>query len=292
MKSILVTGSLHYDIMLDADHRPEKGETVMGTTCRYKFGGKGGNQAVAAARAGACVSFVGAVGDDEQGRFLLSHLAKANVDTSRVQVLQGVPSGMSVAITDAQGDYGAVVVSNGNQHIATTAFQTLGFWDDVAMLVLQNEVSSVLNKEVASAAHARGVSVCLNAAPARSLDAELVACIDVLVVNAVEARDMCGVTVEDLATARAAAQTLSATFPRVVVTAGEHGVAFSEKGQSAVLPAKKVTLVSTHGAGDCFVGVLCHSLAQGHSLGAAIAVANDAAAEHVSRGASVSSLGG
>lgn len=283
MKNILVTGSLHYDIMLDADHRPRKGETVMGTACDYKFGGKGGNQAVAAAQAGARVRFIGAVGDDEQGRFLIGHLVAAGVDASGVQVVAGSPSGMSVAITDAEGDYGAVVVSNANLHIAAAACHSPGFWDDVAMLVLQNEVDPGLNLEIARAARAQQVPVCLNAAPARALQPELAACIDVLVVNAVEARDMSGLPVEDLVGARAAAEALSASFARVVVTAGEHGVAFSEKGQSGVLPAIEVELVSTHGAGDCFVGVLSRALAEGEPLLEAVARANQAAAEHVSR---------
>ncbi len=111
MSKIAVTGSLHYDIMLDAHHRPEKGETVMGTACHYKFGGKGGNQAIAAAKAGADVRFIGAVGADEQGAFLLKTLRQAGVNTDAVTRIDDIASGMSVAITDAEGDYGAVVVS-------------------------------------------------------------------------------------------------------------------------------------------------------------------------------------
>ncbi|WP_115947085.1 PfkB family carbohydrate kinase [Ectopseudomonas oleovorans] len=283
MKNILVTGSLHYDIVLDAHHRPEKGETVMGTACDYKFGGKGGNQAIAAAQAGAQVKFIGAVGEDDQGRFLIRHLEEAGVDASAVQVVQGIPSGMSVAITDADGDYGAVVVSNANLYIKPARDQGPDFWDDVALLVLQNEVPSAVNLEIAQAAHARGIPVCLNAAPARVLQHELTACIELLVVNSVEARDMSGIQVVDLITAQAAAEALSATFARVVVTAGEHGVAFCEKGQSAVLPAIKVELVSTHGAGDCFVGVLSQALTNGADLATAVAIANRSAAIHVSR---------
>lgn len=117
MKKILVVGSLHYDIMVDAHHRPEKGETVIGTGCSYKFGGKGGNQAVSAAKSGVGVKFLGAVGTDDSGKFLLSVLQNNNVDTSFVEVIDGVASGMSVATMDAEGDYGAVVVSNANLRI-------------------------------------------------------------------------------------------------------------------------------------------------------------------------------
>ena len=86
MNKIAVAGSLHYDIMIDAHHRPEKGETVMGTACRYKFGGKGGNQAISAAKSGLEVRFAGAVGADEQGRFLVDTLRQAGVDASAVAV--------------------------------------------------------------------------------------------------------------------------------------------------------------------------------------------------------------
>lgn len=284
MSKIAVTGSLHYDIMLDAHHRPEKGETVMGTACSYKFGGKGGNQAIAAALAGASVRFAGAVGDDEQGRFLLNRLQGANVDTSAVQIVASMPSGMSVAITDSEGDYGAVVVSNANQHISPETFAQPAFWQDVSLLILQNEVPEAINQQAAIAAHERGVTVSLNAAPARPLSAALEAVIDVLIVNAIEARDMSGITVSDLASAQTAAEQLTQRFSQVVVTAGEHGVAWCEQGQgSQALAAKKITLVSTHGAGDCFTGVLCTALAGQRSLTEAVMLANDAAAQHVSR---------
>lgn len=283
MSKIAVTGSLHYDIMLDAPHRPEKGETVMGSACRYKSGGKGGNQAVAAAHAGASVRFAGAVGDDAQGQFLRDHLQQAGVEITAVSVIPASPSGMSVAITDAEGDYGAVVVSNANQQIPLTTFAQPDFWQDVSLLVLQNEVPEAVNLCAARAARQRGIGVCVNAAPARDLSADFAACIDLLVVNAIEARDMCGVSVQDLTSAYAAADALASRFARVVVTAGEHGVAYSESGETRTLAAEKVTLVSTHGAGDCFVGVLCQRLSRGATLAEAVSDANRAAADHVSR---------
>src|SRR5436190_23136953 len=111
---IVVVASLHFDIMVDAPDRPRKGETVTGFAWRPKFGGKGGNQAVAAAKAGAEVRMAGAVGADEFGRFLLEALGAGGVDASRVARLPGARSGMSVAISDAGGDYGAVIVSGAN----------------------------------------------------------------------------------------------------------------------------------------------------------------------------------
>lgn len=284
MSKIVVVGSLHYDIMLDAHHRPEKGETVMGTACHYKFGGKGGNQAIAASKAGATVSFAGAVGADEQGRFLLHVLQSAGVGCDAVEIIDTVPSGMSVAITDAEGDYGAVIVSNANQHISEKTFHDDLFWQNTGMLILQNEVPEVTNIAASTEARRRGISVLINAAPARQLHVDLEKNIDLLLVNAVEARDMCGITVDSLDTAVQAAEVLAQRFPQVVVTAGEHGVAWCESGNIAhSLEAKKIALISTHGAGDCFTGVLSHALSQKQSLADAVMLANDAAARHVSQ---------
>lgn len=286
MSKIVVTGSLHYDIMLQAHHRPEKGETVIGSGCHYKFGGKGGNQAVSAARAGAQVAFVGAVGADAHGVFLSDVLTANAIDISRLVTIEQVPSGMSVAISDADGDYGAVVVSNANNHIPESAFSDAALWQQTQLLILQNEVPESVNVLAAQQAHKHGVIVCLNAAPARMMSQELQSNIDILVVNGVEARDLSGIDVTDLASARTATEKLCERFPAVVVTAGEYGVAFGLKGESASsLPAIPVELISTHGAGDCFVGVLCNALSQGENLAQACQRANEAAAAHVSRSA-------
>lgn len=283
MNKILVTGSLHYDIVIHAHHRPEKGETVIGSGCSYKFGGKGGNQAVSAARAGAEVSFVGAVGADAQGDFLLSVLNENGVDIHSIMVNEAAPSGMSVALMDAEGDYGAVVVSNVNNLIDSEQFTGDEVWQQIGMLLLQNEVPEAVNLSAAKQARLRGIRVCLNAAPARVLCSEMQSVVDLLVVNGVEARDLSGVPVNDLSGACMAAEFLSQYYPAVVVTAGEHGVAWCEAGnRSQSMPAEKVELISTHGAGDCFMGMLCTSLLQGETLAHSVAKANRAAADHVS----------
>ena len=281
---VVVVGSLHYDIMVDAPNRPLKGETVTGFAWRPKFGGKGGNQAVAAAVAGAQVRMVGAVGDDDFGRFLLARLAEGGVGRSWVATLPGAASGMSVAISDAGGDYGAVIVSGANLRIDPDAIADPSLWDGAGALILQNEVPDAVNLAAARASRKAGALICLNAAPFRELPPELRQLIDVLIVNAVEAEQLCGVKVDDLASAARVAERLSSAFPAVVVTAGEDGVAGCRRGSSAIrLPSLPVELVSTHGAGDVFVGVLAASMAAGAPLGHSLAAANQAAAEHVSR---------
>ncbi len=141
--------------MLDAHHRPEKGETVMGSGCTYKFGGKGAIKPYPLlVREGR--HFIGAVGADAQGAFLLQTLCDAGVNIGSVATIDEIPSGMSVAISDVDGDYGAVVVSNANQHIPAKLFQQGDIWQDAGMLVLQNEVPETINLYAAIEASKRG----------------------------------------------------------------------------------------------------------------------------------------
>jgi ribokinase len=279
---VVVVGSLHYDIMVSAPHRPAAGETVQGDRWYLKFGGKGGNQAVAAAKTGASVRMVGAIGDDAFGTFLRENLSQGGVDDHFVATLPGHLSGMSVAISDASGDYGAVIVSGTNLEIDADRLDEGDLWANVSMLILQNEITEALNLAAAQAARARGVQVCLNAAPYRPLSPELAAAIDILVVNALEAQALSGLAIADLSGAEVAANELAESFPVVVVTAGGDGVAVAERnGESFTLQAEKITLISTHGAGDVFTGTLVAALVEGSLLQEAVAQANRRAARHV-----------
>lgn len=279
--SVIVAGSLHYDILVDAPDRPRKGETVTGRSWAPKCGGKGGNQAVAAARHGAPTAMVGAIGDDEFGPPLRARLAAAGVDHSAVKTLAGVGSGMSVAIFDDDGDYGAVIVSGANLSVASAAVS-----DDVLaqakVLVLQNEIPEAVNAALAQRAQRHGVTVILNAAPARPFMTDLPRSVDVIVVNATEAEDLgCG-AVTSLDAALTAAHKLAATYRSVIVTAGGDGVAAVHDAQSLLLPAIPVDLISTHGAGDAFVGTFAAVLARGGSFSEGLDAANREAARIVS----------
>ena len=184
--TILVIGSLHHDIMLDAEHLPQVGETVTGSRWHTKFGGKGGNQAVAAATAGAHVRMVSAVGRDAFAKPLLQALDAAEVDRRWVAEVAEVSSGMSVAISNAQGDYGAVIVSGANLEVDVSELSEESLWEHVGLLCLQNEINEAVNIAAASIARARSIPVCLNAAPARELPDTLLRSIDILVVNEIE----------------------------------------------------------------------------------------------------------
>jgi ribokinase len=280
--TVLVVGSLHYDIMVEADHLPRQDETAVGRLWYPKFGGKGGNQAVAAVRAGASSRMVGAVGYDDFGRFLRDALRAAGVEDAFVGTVSDVRTGMSVAILNAQGDYAATIVSGANLHIDKTALSDPKAWQDVGLLILQNEVPEDLNIIAAQEAQRRGIRTVLNAAPARRLSADLAAFIGILVVNAVEAEMLGTAPVHDLDSAAMAAKHLAAGFDTVIVTAGPHGLAAATPSDLFTLPADKVEVVSSHGAGDAFIGALAAALVQGTPLRAALADASHAAAVHVS----------
>jgi len=278
---VVVVGSLHYDIMVDAPGRPRKGETVAGRAWAPKFGGKGGNQAVAARRQGIPTVMVGAVGDDDFGAALLAGLDRAGVERSTVATLGGVGSGMSVAIFDDEGDYGAVIVSGSN--LAIEAHQASDELLRAAkVVVLQNEIPETINEDVARRARAFGVRTILNAAPARAFETTLPRYVDVLVVNAIEAETLGSPPVRSLADAETAAEHLSSQFVSMIVTAGGDGVAYhNESGERAALASVPVDVQSTHGAGDMFVGTLAARLALGDDMRAALLSANLAAAKLV-----------
>ena len=281
---VAVLGSLHLDILVHAPDRPKKGETLPGSAWGYKAGGKGGNQAVAAAQFGARASMVGRVGNDDFGERLINHLKEARVDAEHVRTDPEAASGMSVAIIDAEGDYGAVIVSGANLLLSDQDLEEAReVIRDARILVLQNEVLDLTNAAAAQLARGYGVPVILNAAPARPLGPDLAVNVDLLVVNAVEAEMLCGIAVTRLPAATEAAALLSKQVPNVVVTAGGLGLAVAERGNVPYAEAAHpVKLVDTHGAGDAFIGALAARWAGGVPVAEAVRFANAAAALFVS----------
>jgi ribokinase len=263
---VLVVGALHLDVVVDAPHLPSLDETVVGSAVAYRFGGKGGNQAVAAARMGARVCMAGRVGRDRFGEMILAALDEAGVERSGVLEVPGA-SGMSVAIVDARGDYGAVIVSGVNREIGEVAVPS-----SAKVVVLQNEVPEAVNLAVAAVAGA--ARVVLNAAPAREVPAALMARVDVLVVNRGEAAALAGDPDPEVA-----AVALRAKGPGVViVTLGGEGLVAAFDAGVVRMAAPKVEVVSTHGAGDAFTGALAARLAKGDGLAEALSFAQGAAA--------------
>ena len=275
--SVFVAGALHLDVVVETPHLPRLDETATGTAVSYQCGGKGGNQAMAAARMGAQVAMAGRVGSDGFGATLLAGLQAAGVDVSHV-VQDAGASGMSVALLQPDGGYGAVIVSAANLRIDPHALRIpIG----TSVLLLQNEIPAAVNLAAATKARWSGAKVILNAAPARALDPALLALVDVLVVNRIEAADMLGLPDLRLDAPKAAAR-LQALGPAcVIITLGGDGLILADRRISHH-PGHNVPVISTHGAGDAFLGALAARLDAGDSLGQATAFGQAAAALHVS----------
>jgi ribokinase len=280
---VVVCGSLHLDIMLHAPNLPRPDETVAGSRWERKCGGKGGNQAIMATRAGASVAMIGKIGEDEFGQTLRANLLASGVDASEVRVDAGAGSGMSAAIVQSDGEYGAVIVSGANLRIdpgdAVGAWERLG---GAPVLALQNEIPEPVNIAVAGAARTEGSRVVLNAAPARAMPGSLLEAVDVLVVNRIEAGMLSRRQVVDRESAIAALTHLANSRFSVVLTLGAGGVVVSTTGTTPQwIEPVPVHAVSTHGAGDSFVGALARRLALGTGLCEACDFANRFAAAFV-----------
>jgi len=280
---VIVCGSLHLDVIVHAPSLPRPDETVTGSKWGLKCGGKGGNQAVMAARAGARVAMIGRIGRDDFGARLSANLDAAGVDSTAVVEDERAPSGMSAAIVRDDGEYGAVIVSGANLNISAAAIE--GQWRGLGgakALVLQNEIPEAANLAAARAACSERAVLVLNAAPARSLAPQLLDLVDVLVVNRVEAAFYGGEDVADRSSAARIAACLGARRRSVIVTLGAEGlVAAATEGEPAFVAAKRVRVASAHGAGDCFVGTLAAALARGAAFMDACRLASAAAADHV-----------
>ena len=256
--SLLVVGSLHLDVVVRAPRLPRLDETLPGQSVQYVFGGKGGNQAIAASRMGAGVHFAGCAGTDRFGDMLRDTLRDGGLNLDQLQTDAGA-SGMSTAIIDDQGDYGAVIVTGANAHTDPDRIQIP---EGVSLVLLQNELPETVNLAVARKARKAGAQVWLNAAPARALSGELTGHTDLLIVNRVEAEFYTGL----------------ADGPARLVTLGSEGVIFEDNRY----PAFPVSVISTHGAGDMFAGALAARVAGGSDIPAALPFAQAAAALHVS----------
>lgn len=273
--SLMVAGSLHWDVIVSAPRLPRLDETLAGQGVRYAFGGKGGNQAVAAARMGARVAMAGRVGTDQAGQAMRAELARAGVDAGQVSTDPG-SSGMSVAIVDAMGNYGAVIVSAAN--LTLDAAQVI-LPPGTTHLMLQSEIRPEANRALGRAARGQGARVIWNAAPIRAPDPVMLALSDILIVNRIEAADLLGRP--DLPDPLAAATALAALGPAAVILTLGAGGLILHHGQPRHLPAHDVTPISTHGAGDAFAGALAAALDTGAALAAACTFAQAAAALHV-----------
>jgi ribokinase len=285
MKNILVVGSSNTDMVIRVPSIPKPGETVLGGEFTMAPGGKGANQAVAAARAGGHVTFVARVGDDVFGERALRNFEADGIETRFVFCTPDAPSGIALINVDGRGENSISVASGANAHLsagdierADEAFAAA----DIVLLQLETPMETVL--AAAKKVRARGVSVILNPAPARPLDDDLLRLIAVLTPNEHEAEFLTGIPIRDERGAREAAIRLRARgVVAVVITLGERGAFASSPEFEGLIPSFKVDPVDTTAAGDVFNGALAVALAEKVSMEQALRFASAAAALSVTR---------
>ena len=271
--SVLIVGSLNTDILVRVRCAPTPGETVLGSDAEVQPGGKGANQAVAAARAGASVTFCGATGRDTFAPVPRQALAAAGVNLQHLRELD-VPSGVALITISEGGENSITVASGANAHLS--AADLPADFSGVSHLLMQQEIPEETVLAAATRARAAGAQVMLNAAPARALPNELWPLLDLLIVNEHELAQLVGMSVGQEA---AAARTLLARgVGTVIVTLGGRGsLAVTHSGVMRP-PAHPALVVDTTGAGDTFCGVLAAWLLGGAGLSDALQAANVAGA--------------
>jgi len=270
---VCVVGSANLDLVATTDRLPGPGETVLGSDFAEHPGGKGLNQAVAAARAGARTAFVGAVGDDDAGRRLLGVMAGDGIDATRVADAGTVPTGRALIGVSSAGENSIIVVPGANATVAIESIPT------ATVVLAQLEVPLEAVVRAFELARACGATTVLNPAPARPLEPALLALCDVVVPNEHEAELLGGVGALLAAGARA-----------VVVTLGASGAALHTADGVSTVPPFAVDAIDTTGAGDTFCGSLSARLALGEPIDVALRYASAAAALSTTRRGAVPSV--
>ncbi len=271
--SLIVLGSANTDYTVLVDRHPQPGETLLGDELVVATGGKGANQALAAARSGALPHFLGAVGDDANGRQLLGALGSGGVDVAHLAVVDDAPTGIALITVSRDGENTIVVAAGANgrvtAHEVEAGIRALG--GPGTVLLAQLEIPLPVVVEAAKVVAELGGRVALNLSPSREVPDALLALCDPLIVNESEAGDLSGLPVGSADEAAAAAQALLARCRSVVITLGGDGAVFASAEGAGHIAAPRVEVVDTTGAGDAFAGALAAHLAEeGGALSAAV----------------------
>lgn len=259
MGTVVVVGSLNQDLVMHLPRHPRTGETLLAQDVVRRYGGKGANQAVAAARAGAVCELVGRVGDDPVGRQYLERLAGLSVGTSALALTPGAVTGTAVIYVDGTGDNMIVVAPGANARVTVDDLSRLDGLGPDDVLLLQMELPTDVVVDAVRRSAARGARVVLNLSPVAPLPEDVLAVCDPLVVNEHEA---------------AALSQTGPAPPSVLVTLGPEGSRWGE----VVVGAEQVTAVDTTGAGDAYCGTLAARLCLGDDRAGAMRAASAAAA--------------
>jgi ribokinase len=269
--TLIVLGSANRDYTVLVERHPAPGETVLGGALKVATGGKGANQAVAAAHAGARPIFVGAVGSDSVGTDVLADLHARGVDTSRV-LRSTEPTGIALIQVDHSGENTIVVAAgaNGSLDAEATAATIRSLADPSTVLLCQLEIPAEVVSAAATEIEKAGGRFVLNLSPSRYVSPKLLAFADPVILNETEASDLASSAIDGPADAEAIARRLLDGSRSVVITLGSDGVVVADSTGVTHLDAKRVTVVDTTGAGDAFAGALAAALDAGDTLADAV----------------------
>jgi ribokinase len=270
MNNILVVGSMNADLVVRSPRFPKPGETISGEDLQIIPGGKGANQAVAAARQGASVLMVGRVGNDSFGPELINNLQRNNVDISHVQTDSQSATGTATIIVDANGQNSIVLSPGGNGKVSPADVDSVSF-SDHQLLLLQLEIPIETVLAAARRAKESGLRVVLNPAPGRPLPEELISLSDFIVPNEPELSMLTDQPVNDIASAEKAAKiVLERGAQNVIVTLGANGALIVNKEMTRHIPSFPVEVVDTTAAGDAFIGGFASAVLLNKSLEEAV----------------------
>lgn len=285
MTDVFVVGSINQDFVMRVDRRPDPGETVTGAELSLHNGGKGANQAAAAALLGASVTMLGRIGDDDLGGPLVQALEEKGVDTSLVEPIENESTGAAFITLTPEGENAITVAPGANRrvrlHDVDAASAAIG---EARVLVAQMEVLPETVSRAVEVAWEGGTRALVNLAPPTELPKEILEKLDPLVVNEHEAAFLLGSKVKGVDGALSAGPDLLELGPRsAVITLGAYGAVYAEEAAAEHVPSPEVEVVDTTGAGDAFVGALAAKLADGSSLKGAVFYAVRAAAAAVAK---------
>lgn len=272
MLDILIIGSLNADLVVRVPRFPSPGETISGDDLQIIPGGKGANQAVAAARQGASVAMIGKVGKDSFGPFLVESLKSNNVDTSQV-LADGAATGTAIIVVDSNGQNSIVLSAGANGKMSVQDINALKLEAKILLLQLEIPLETVIH--AARWGKQKGRTVILNPAPACALPDELIANADYIIPNETELNLLTNVLViDDASVEKAAKVLLSRGAKNVVVTLGSKGALLVSEKQVIHVDAYKVDVVDTTAAGDAFIGGFASALLRGIEIEEAVRYAN------------------
>jgi len=285
-KLIVVVGSTNTDMVVRADHIPAPGETILGGTFFMNPGGKGANQAVAAARLGGNVTFICKTGQDIFGKDTLQLFQKEGINTESIISDSQYPSGVALITVSKDAENSIVVAPGANAALRKEEIEKVRttIIEKADIVLMQLEIPMEVVEYTALLAHSKNIKVILNPAPACRLSEELLKNVDIITPNETEAALLTGVEVTDIETAKEAAKQLfEKGVKTVIITLGSKGALVYNKNEFNLVPAQKVEAVDTTAAGDVFNGALAAALTEDKNMLEAVEFACKASAISVTR---------